>query len=91
MNDFLELCCFYPLLIVVILLEISLSLSGIKEAIKDSKTNVFEFYEMEENMAVAYATLIAAGKKEFSKVPARIKDEVKQILIDLDLEYLIEE
>lgn len=53
--------------------------------------DIIKFLFKEDEMAVAYATLIAAGKKEFSKVPARIKDEVKQILIDLDCEYLIEE
>ena len=35
-------------------------------------------------MAVVYATLIIKGKKTFADVPAKLKDEVKQILIDLD-------
>lgn len=35
-------------------------------------------------MAVVYATLIIKGKKTFAEVPARIKEQVKQILIDLD-------
>ena len=35
-------------------------------------------------MAVVYATLIVKGKKTFADVPAKLKDEVKQILIDLD-------
>lgn len=35
-------------------------------------------------MAVVYATLIVKGKKTFADVPARIKEQVKQVLIDLD-------
>lgn len=41
-----------------------------------------------EDMAVVYATLIIKGKKNIEDVPARIRDEVKQVLIDLDLESL---
>lgn len=36
-------------------------------------------------MAVIYAQLIIKGKRKFSQVPARIKDEVKEVLIDMDL------
>ena len=35
-------------------------------------------------MAVVYATLIIKGKKNFADVPERIKEQVKQVLIDLD-------
>lgn len=35
-------------------------------------------------MAVVYATLIVKGKKNFADVPDRIKEQVKQVLIDLD-------
>lgn len=35
-------------------------------------------------MAVVYATLIVKGKKTFADVPAKIKEQVKQVLIDLD-------
>ena len=35
-------------------------------------------------MAVVYATLIVKGKKSFSEVPDRIKDQVKAVLADLD-------
>ena len=31
-------------------------------------------------MAVVYATLIVKGKKSFSEVPDRIKDQVKAVL-----------
>lgn len=40
-------------------------------------------------MAVVYATLIINGKKEFKKVPERLKEQVRQVLIDLELEELI--
>ncbi|MDD3571246.1 MAG: CD1375 family protein [Lachnospiraceae bacterium] len=42
------------------------------------------------SMAIIYATLIVKGKKEFADVPARIKEQVKQVLIDLDLAELAE-
>ena len=42
-------------------------------------------------MAVIYATLIVKGKKEFADVPDRIKEQVKQVLIDLECEDLITE
>ena len=36
-------------------------------------------------MAVIYATLIVKGKKTINDVPMVIREQVKQILIDLDL------
>lgn len=42
-------------------------------------------------MAAVYVTLIIKGKRTYSSVPDRIKPEVKQMLIDLELEYLIDE
>ena len=41
-------------------------------------------------MAVVYATLIIKGKKTFADVPARIQEQVKQVLIDLDCPELVE-
>lgn len=41
-------------------------------------------------MAVIYAQLIIKGKRKFSQVPARIKDDVKEILIDMDLSNIDE-
>lgn len=37
-------------------------------------------------MAVVYATLIIKGKKTIDRVPAILRDEVKQILKDLEVE-----
>ena len=44
-----------------------------------------------ETKAVIYATLIVKGVKTINDVPARIKDKVKQVLIDLDLPELAED
>lgn len=41
-------------------------------------------------MAVVYATLIIKDKKTFAEVPDRIKEQVKQVLIDLDCGDLAE-
>lgn len=35
-------------------------------------------------MAIIYATLIIKGRKTFAQVPAVIKEDVRQVLIDLD-------
>lgn len=43
-----------------------------------------------EEMAVVYATLIIKGKKNFADVPERIKEQVKQVLIDLNCPELAE-
>lgn len=52
----------------------------------------YHFIKQEENnMAVVYASLIIKEKKTFAQVPDKLKDEVRQILIDLECEYLIEE
>ena len=37
-------------------------------------------------MVVVYATLIIKGRKTIDQVPAIIRDEVKQILKDLEVE-----
>ena len=42
-------------------------------------------------MAAIYVALIIKGKRTFSSVPERIKPEVRQMLIDMDLAYLIDE
>lgn len=42
-------------------------------------------------MAIIYAQLIIKGRKTFSQVPDIIKEDVRQVLIDMDLEYLTQE
>lgn len=42
-------------------------------------------------MAVIYATLIVKGIKKFNEVPEMIKNQVRQVLIDIDCDHLIEE
>ena len=42
------------------------------------------------DMAVIYATLIVKGKKTFADVPAKIQEQVKEVLIDLELPELAE-
>ena len=39
-------------------------------------------------MATIYATLIVKGKKLYKDVPVSLKEQVRLILIDLDLEDL---
>ena len=39
-------------------------------------------------MAVVYATLIVKGKKTLADVPEKIREQVKEILIDIDCENL---
>lgn len=41
-------------------------------------------------MVVIYATLIVKGKKTINDVPAVIKEQVKQILVDLEVPELAE-
>lgn len=36
-------------------------------------------------MAVVYATLIIKGKKTLEQVPALIRDQVREILVDLEV------
>lgn len=42
-------------------------------------------------MAEFYAYRIIAGKTTYSKVPARLKEQVRTILIDEGFEYLVKE
>ena len=43
-----------------------------------------------QTMAIIYATLIIKGKKTFADVPDKIKDKVKEVLVDLDYPELAE-
>lgn len=42
-------------------------------------------------MAVIYATLIIKGKKTIDDVPAKIRDKVKEVLVDLECPELATE
>lgn len=44
-----------------------------------------------DNMAVIYVALIIKGKRTYASVPSVLKEQVKKILIDLELEELIVE
>lgn len=44
-----------------------------------------------ENMAVIYVALIIKGKRTYESVPATLKSQVKEMLIDLELKSLITE
>ena len=43
-----------------------------------------------KEMAIIYATLIIKGRLSFADVPIRIKEQVRQVLIDLDCPELAE-
>lgn len=43
------------------------------------------------DMAIVYAMLIIKDKKTFSSVPAKLKDQVKEILTDMDVPELATE
>lgn len=51
----------------------------------------FVFNSEVKEMAAIYVALIIKGIRTYSSVPSRIKPQVKQMLIDLELEYLIDE
>ena len=42
-----------------------------------------------ETMAVIYVALIVKGKRTYADIPEVIKPQVKEILVDLELEDLI--
>ena len=42
-------------------------------------------------MAIVYATLIIKGKKTFAEVPEKLRAQVKEILVDLELDPLVQE
>jgi hypothetical protein len=44
-----------------------------------------------ESMAVIYVALIVKGKRTFASVPETIKEKVRVLLIDLELEELVTE
>ena len=50
---------------------------------------IFLFRREKETMAMIYVSLIVKGLKPFDEVPSTIKEQVRQILIDIDCEHLI--
>ncbi len=44
-----------------------------------------------EDMAIVYALLIVKGKKVYSDVPAKLKEQVKDVLIDMEVPDLAAE
>ena len=44
-----------------------------------------------KEMAAIYVALIVQGIRTYSSIPKTVKAQVKQMLIDLELEYLIDE
>lgn len=44
-----------------------------------------------DNMAVIYVALIVKSKRTYASVPVVLKEQVKEMLIDLELEDLITE
>lgn len=44
-----------------------------------------------EKMAMAYAMLIIKGKKSFQEVPDRLKDQVREILYDIECGWMAEQ
>ena len=44
----------------------------------------------EYDMAVVYATLIIRGARTYEQVPPTLKEQVKQVLIDLEMRHLAE-
>ena len=55
--------------------------------------NLFLFFTRKEvrRLAVIYVALIVKGKRTYASVPAVIKPRVKELLIELELEDLIQE
>lgn len=50
---------------------------------------IFLFRREIETMAMIYVSLIVKGVKTFAEVPNTMKEQVRQILIDIDCEHLI--
>lgn len=55
------------------------------------KLLIFIYRKEVETMAMIYVSLIVKGLKTFADVPAPMKEPVRQILIDIDCEHLIDE
>jgi len=52
---------------------------------------IFYGKEGEEMMAMLWCQQIILGKKTFAQVPAKLRDQVRELLIDSGCEHLVEE
>ena len=53
---------------------------------------LFLLLKLEVNdMYLVYCSLIIKGRKTFAQVPDKIKEQVREALIDMECEHLIEE
>lgn len=52
---------------------------------------IIKYIKEMRDVAMVYATLIVKGFKKFSEVPATISNQVKEILIALDAEHLLDD
>jgi len=53
------------------------------------KLLIFIFRKEVDTMAMIYVSLIIKGVKTFEQVPSTLNEQVRQVLIDIDCEYLI--
>lgn len=53
--------------------------------------SIYSIMKGGENMDVIYATLIVRGFRTFSQIPLTLKERVRQVLIELDMEDLATE
>lgn len=65
---------------------------GMKTVIRKLLFFIYEkiFGKEVEVMAVIYAMLIVKGKKTIGEVPERIREQVREILVDLEVAELTE-
>lgn len=65
---------------------------GMKAVIRKLLFFIYEkiFGKEVEVMAVIYAMLIVKGKKTIGEVPERIREQVREILVDLEVAELTE-
>lgn len=52
---------------------------------------LFLLRKEKNEMAVIYVALIEKGIRKFSSVPTTVKEKVRELLIALELEFLIDE
>lgn len=63
----------------------------LKTCLKNSVTLLlllWQIWKEVNDMAMVYATLIIKGRRTFESVPATLKEQVREILIDCECGYL---